>query len=202
MVKRLIATLPLWLVGIFATLYFLQLSTTLDFNTLGSHYFHQYQGQRSAVPCYIVIFSLKRTNTIDSMKIFCLRKSHQDYEPRWRSRRTCSHSLLREHQNHNQLLDNHRQEDTGTHQKRHPTSKDKGQATMRRQEGHNHSKSNSHNCRVGDSQTGEHLYHRSPPTGVKVLSPMSVSQPGGPATGGGILRESDFEGQWDLTAGL
>ena len=26
---------------------------------------------------------------------------------------------------------------------------------------------------MGDSQTGEHLYHRSPPTGVKVLSPTS-----------------------------
>ena len=27
---------------------------------------------------------------------------------------------------------NHQQEDTGTHQKRYPTSKDKGEATMRR----------------------------------------------------------------------
>ena len=27
---------------------------------------------------------------------------------------------------------------------------------------------------MGDSQTREHLYHRSPPTGVKVLSPTSV----------------------------
>ena len=31
----------------------------------------------------------------------------------------------------------------------------------------------SHNHWVGDSQTGEQLYHRSPPTGVKVLSRMS-----------------------------
>ena len=46
-------------------------------------------------------------------------------EPRWQSRRTCSHSLLREHQNHNYLLDSHRQEDTGTHQKTYPTSKAK-----------------------------------------------------------------------------
>ena len=29
------------------------------------------------------------------------------------------------------LLDKHRQEDTGTHQKRDPTSKDKGEAEMR-----------------------------------------------------------------------
>ena len=112
------------------------------------------------------------------------------------------HSLLREHQNHNQLLGSHQQEETGTHQKRYPTSKDKGEATMRRQDGRNHSKIKSHNRWVGDSQTGEHLYHRSPPTGVKVLSPTSGSQPGGPATRGGIPRESDFEGQWDLIAGL
>ena len=93
-------------------------------------------------------------------------------EPRWRSSRMCSHFLLWEHQNHNYLLDNHWQEDTGTHQKRYPTSKDKGEATMRPYEWRNHSKIKSHNCRVGDSQTGEHLYHRSPPTGVKVLSPQ------------------------------
>ncbi|XP_032458652.1 ras-related protein Rab-31 isoform X5 [Phocoena sinus] len=57
--------------------------------------------------------------------------------------------------------------------KRCSTSKDKGEAAMRRQEGRNHNKSKSHNCWMGDSQTGEHLYHRSPPTGVKVLSPTS-----------------------------
>ena len=38
---------------------------------------------------------------------------------------------------------------------------------MRRQEGCNHNKIKSHNRWVGDSQTGEHLHHRSPPTGVK-----------------------------------
>ena len=37
----------------------------------------------------------------------------------------------------------------------------------------NHNKIKSHNRWVGDSQTGEQLYHRSPPTGVKVLSPTS-----------------------------
>ena len=40
--------------------------------------------------------------------------------------------LLREHQNHNWLLDNHRQEDTGLHQGGYPTSKDRGEATVRR----------------------------------------------------------------------
>ena len=69
-------------------------------------------------------------------------------------------------------------------------------------EGHNHNKINSHNCWVGDSQTGEHLYHRSPPTGVKVLTPHQASKPGGLATGGGIPRESDFEGWRDLIARL
>ena len=71
---------------------------------------------------------------------------------KWRRRRTYSHSLLREHQNHNQLLNNHRLEDTGTHQKRYPTSKDKVEATW-----DNHNKIKSHNCWVGDSQTGEHI---------------------------------------------
>ena len=106
-------------------------------------------------------------------------------EPRWGSRRMCSHSLLQEHQNHNQL-DNHQQEDTGTHQKRYATSKDKGEATMRQQEGHNQSKIKSHNLWVGDSQTGEHLYHTSPPTGVKVLSPTS----GFPTWGSGNGRRN------------
>ena len=40
---------------------------------------------------------------------------------------------------------------------------------MRWKEGCNHNKIKSHNSWVGDSQTGEELYHRSPPTGVKVL---------------------------------
>ena len=105
---------------------------------------------------------------------------------RWQSRRTCSHSLLREHGNHNCLLDNHRQEHTGTHQKRYPTSKDKGEAAMRQQEGRNHNKIKSHNCWVGDPQTGEHLYHRSPPSGVKVLRPTS----GFPTWGSGNGRRN------------
>ena len=57
---------------------------------------------------------------------------------------------------------------------------------MRRQEGHNHNKIKSHNCWVGDSQTGEQLYHRSPPTGVKVLSPTS----GFPTWGSGNGRRN------------
>ena len=44
---------------------------------------------------------------------------------------------------------------------------------MRRQEGHNHNKIKSHNHWVGNSQTGEQLYHRSLATAVKVLSPTS-----------------------------
>ena len=45
---------------------------------------------------------------------------------------------------------------------------------MKRYKGHDHDKIKSHNRWVGGSQTGEHLYHRSPPTGVKVLSPTSA----------------------------
>ena len=72
-----------------------------------------------------------------------------------------------------QLLNSQWQEDTGTHQKRYPTSKDKGEAAMRQQEGCNHNKIKSHNRCVGDSQTEEQLYHRSPLIEVKALSPMS-----------------------------
>ena len=44
------------------------------------------------------------------------------------------------------------------------------------------------NCWVGDLQTGEHLYHRSPPTGVKVQSPTS----GFPAWGSGNRRRNSY----------
>ena len=57
---------------------------------------------------------------------------------------------------------------------------------MRRLEGHNHNKIKSHNCWVGDSKTGEQLYHRSPPTGMQVLSPTS----GFPAWGSGNGRRN------------
>ena len=36
-----------------------------------------------------------------------IKHKRRKLEPRWRSRRTCTHSLLRELQNHNWLLDNH-----------------------------------------------------------------------------------------------
>ena len=60
----------------------------------------------------------------------------------------------------------------------------------------------SHNHWVGESQTGEELYHRSPPTGVKVLSPTSGFQTRGFGNGRRNPRETDFEGQQDLITGL
>ena len=57
---------------------------------------------------------------------------------------------------------------------------------MRWWEGYNHNKIKSHNCWVGDSQTGEQLYHTSPPTGVKVLS----SRSGFPTWGSGNERRT------------
>ena len=62
---------------------------------------------------------------------------------------------------------------TGRHwnsPKKYPTSKDEEEGTMRWYEGLNHNKIKSHNCWVSYSQTGEQLYHRSSPTGVRVLS--------------------------------
>ena len=66
------------------------------------------------------------------------------------------------------------------------SSKDKREASMRWKEGCNHDKIKSHNHWVGESQTGEQLYHRSPPSGVKVLSPMS----GFPTRGSGNGRRN------------
>ena len=59
-------------------------------------------------------------------------------------------------------------------------------STMRWQEGCNHNNIKSPNCWVGDSKTGEHLCHRNPPTGVKVLSPTS----GFPTWGSGNGRRN------------
>ena len=62
-------------------------------------------------------------------------------------------------------------------------------------EGRNHNKIKSHNCWVGDSQTGEQLYHWNPPTGVKVLSPMS----GYPTWGSGNGRRNSHRNRlWRL----
>ena len=63
-------------------------------------------------------------------------------------------------------------------------------------------KSNSHACCVGNSQTGEKEYQRSPPTVVKVLSPTSVFPGWGSNKETRNPQESDTEGQWDLITGL
>ena len=52
---------------------------------------------------------------------------------------------------------------------------------------------------MGDPQTGEKLYQRS---SVKVLGPQQTFQPGDPAEGLRIPRESDFEGEHDLITEL
>ena len=66
----------------------------------------------------------------------------------------------------------------------HPKTKEKPQWDGRR--GTITIKIKSHNCWVGDSQTGEQLYHRSPSSGVKVLSPTS----GFPTWGSGNGRRN------------
>ena len=52
---------------------------------------------------------------------------------------------------------------------------------------------------MGDPQTEEKLYRR---TSVKVLGPQQTFQPGDPAKGLRIPRESDFEGERDLITEL
>ena len=81
-------------------------------------------------------------------------------------------------------------------------SKDKGETTERLYEGHNHDKIKSHTHHVGDPQTGEQKDQSSSRTAAKVLAPHETFQPGDPAKGLGISRESDFEGQWDLITEL
>ena len=53
---------------------------------------------------------------------------------------------------------------------------------------------------MGDSQTGEHLYHRSLPTGVKVLSPTSGFQTWGSSNLGVWQREEEFLENQNLKA--
>ena len=60
--------------------------------------------------------------------------------------------------------------------KKHPTSTDNGEATVRWKERRNDAKIKSHTCQVGDPQTGEKKYQRSSPAAVNVLSLM-VSLP-------------------------
>ena len=85
-------------------------------------------------------------------------KNHENVKMRlrWQSRSLCAHLLLPEHQNHNLLLNNHRQEDTGTYQKKVPHI----QGQMRSHNktvggGDNYYKIKSYTCQVGNLKTGE-----------------------------------------------
>ena len=70
------------------------------------------------------------------------------------------------------------------------------------QEGLNCNKIKSHICCIGNSETGKQLFHRSSPTGVKVLSSTQAPQLDGLAMGEGARTECGFEDQWDLTSGI
>ena len=56
------------------------------------------------------------------------------FPSRWRNRRTCTHLLLQEHQNCNQLLNNHRKRMLDSTKKQYPMSKEKGEATTTQQD--------------------------------------------------------------------
>lgn len=80
-------------------------------------------------------------------------------------------------------------EEAGAHQKRF-TSKDEEESTGRWREGCNQDKIESH-TRRWQPRTGEQLYHRSSPTGVRVLAHVRFpSQPGSLATGKGNPQSS------------
>ena len=57
-----------------------------------------------------------RRHLIRSQK--CILSLYLRLVRRWHSRNICAHLLLQEHQNCNQLLNSHWQEDAGTHQKK------------------------------------------------------------------------------------
>ena len=106
-------------------------------------------------------------------------------------------SPLREHQNYNYLLNNHLQEDAGTHQKK---KKKKLQGDSRR--GAITIKSNPISTgwvtqKLESNNTKEVL-----PLLWRFWTWHQASQPGDLTTGLGIPRESDLAAQWDLIIGL
>ena len=71
----------------------------------------------------------RKTSTQGRQKYFLKHVIQEDWF-KTTERRTRAHLLLPEHQNHNYVLNNHQQEDTGTHQKSiapHPRTKKKPQ---------------------------------------------------------------------------
>ena len=88
---------------------------------------------------------------------------------------------------------------------RYPTSKDKGGAAMRHDQvslGRDHDKVKTRNCRIGSPQLGNTNTKEVLPLLWRFWVPCQASQPGNPAKGLGIPRESDFKDQWDLITGL
>ena len=80
--------------------------------------------------------------------------------------------------------------------------KDKGEATARWQEGCNRNSIKSKTCQVVTHKLENNYTTEVLPPEWMFWAPHWASQPEGAATGGGVLRESSFEGQQDLTAGL
>ena len=76
-----------------------------------------------------LILGLSQEKNTLSLDCLLYQKIRKETGPRRQSGRLCARLFLPEHQNHNQLLNNHQQEDTGTYQKRYPVSKDKEEAT-------------------------------------------------------------------------
>ena len=121
---------------------------------------------------------------------------------RWQSKRMYTHFLLQECQNHNSLS-SHRQEDAGTHQReRYPCPRSKEKLQWDGGRGAIIIKSNP----IPASWTNHKLENNN----TKEVLPLlwrfwplhQAFQPGNPAKGLGIPRESDFEGQQNLTTGL
>ena len=108
----------------------------------------------------------------------------------------CAHPLLQEHQNHNYLLSNHWQEDTGAHQKKitHVQRQKKLQQDGRRDA----------NMIISNLIPIEKVTHNLEYSNTNKVLPLlwsfwascHASQPEDPAKGLEISRESDLEGLW------
>ena len=137
------------------------------------------------------------------VRMFIIKKTKGEIGSRWQSRSICSHSLPLARAPESQLTAE--QSSTGRHwnsPKRYTTSKDKGEATWDSRRGTITIKSNFITAGLWNffSQTVfSHKLENTYTTEVHPLewrfwTPRQAFQPGGPAMGGGIPRESDFEG--------
>ena len=109
----------------------------------------------------------------------------------------CAHLFLWEHQNHNKLLNNHWQEDTGSYQKKY-SPRPKTKKKLKQDDGEAQSKWNQISYPSGGWPTNCRIIPKLFSPCSEYSEPHQDSRPGDLPKGLGIPRESDLEGQQDL----